>query len=54
MKSISGAARLTQELVDSAIEQVRVREGGEIELVMCYNDIYLDTVQSVMEIQRGM
>lgn len=52
MKSISGAERLTQELVDSAIEQVRVQEGGEIELVMRYNDIYADTVQSVKEIRK--
>lgn len=52
MKSISGAERLTQELADSAIEQVRVQEGGEIELVMRYNDIYADTVQSVKEIRK--
>ena len=52
MKSVSGAACLTQELVDSAIEQVRVQEGGEIELVMRYNDIYADTVQSVKEIWK--
>lgn len=52
MKSVSGAAQLTQELVDTAIEQVRVHEDGEIELMMCYSDIYDDTVQSVKEIQE--
>ena len=52
MKSISGAAQLTQELVDSSIEQVRVQEGGEIELVMRYNDIYADTVRSVKKIRE--
>ncbi len=52
MKSVSGAERLTQELADAAIEQVRVHEGGEIELVMRYSDIYADTVQSVKEIRE--
>ena len=31
---------------------IHVREGGEIELVMRYNDIYADTVQSVKEIWK--
>ena len=51
MKSVSGTAQLTQELVDAAIERVLVHEGGEIELVMRYSDIYADTVQSVKEIR---
>ncbi len=54
MKSVSGATRLTQELADNTIEQVRVHEGGEIELVMRYNDIYALTVQSVKEVQEVM
>ena len=52
MKSVSSATRLTQELVDESIELVKVHEGGDIELIMKYRDIYELTVQSIKEVQE--
>ena len=54
MKSVSTATQLSQELVDEAIELVRVHEGGSIELVMKYGDIYALTLQSIKEVQEAM
>ena len=47
MKSVSGAAKLSQELIDESVELVKVHEDGSIELVMKYGDIYALTVQSI-------
>ena len=41
MKSVSGAARPSQELVNESVELVRVHGDGSIELVMKYSDIGL-------------
>ena len=38
MKSVSGATKLSQELVDESIELVKVHNDGSIELVMKYGD----------------
>ena len=54
MKSVSGAAKLSQELVDEAVELVKVHEDGSIELIMKYGDIYALTVQSIKEVQEAM
>jgi len=54
MKSVSTARQLSQQLVDEAVEQVRVHNGGEIELIMKYGDIYALTVRSVREVQEAM
>ncbi len=54
MKSVSGAEKLSQELVDESVELVKVHEDGSIELVMKYGDIYALTVQSIKEVQEAM
>ena len=54
MKSVSTATRLSQDLVDESVELVKVHEGGAVELVMKYGDIYALTVQSIKEVQEAM
>lgn len=54
MKSVSTASQLSQDLVDETIELVRVHEGGAVELVMKYSDIYEQTIQSINEVQEAM
>ena len=54
MKSVSGATKLSQDLVDESVELVKVHEDGSIELVMKYGDIYALTVQSIKEVQEAM
>ena len=54
MKSVSGAEKLSQDLVDESVELVKVHEDGSIELVMKYGDIYALTVQSIKEVQEAM
>ena len=54
MKSVSTATRLSQELVDETIELVKVHEGGLVELVMKYSDLYALTIQSIKEVQEAM
>ena len=54
MKSVSGAAKLSQELIDESVELVKVHKDGSIELVMKYGDIYALTVQSIKEVQEAM
>ena len=54
MKSVSTATQLSQDLVDESVELVKVHEGGAVELVMKYGDIYALTVQSIKEVQEAM
>ena len=54
MKSVSTATKLSQDLVDESVELVKVHEGGAVELVMKYGDIYALTVQSIKEVQEAM
>ena len=54
MKSVSGATKLSQELVDEAVELVKVHDGGAVELVMKYGDLYALTIQSIKEVQGAM
>lgn len=54
MKSVSTAAQLSQDLVDESVELVKVHEGGAVELVMKYGDIYALTIQSIKEVQEAM
>lgn len=54
MRSISTAETLSQELVDEAVEQVRVHEDGAIELVLKYGDIYAITLESIRDVQEAM
>ncbi len=54
MKSVSAATQLSQDLVDESVELVKVHEGGAVELVMKYGDIYALTVQSIKEVQEAM
>ena len=54
MKSVSTAAKLSQELVDESIELVKVHEDGVVELVMKYSDLYALTIQSIKEVQEAM
>jgi len=51
IKSIRNSRKLSQELVDTAIERVLVYEGGNIEIVMKYQDVFKLTRDYVMEIQ---
>lgn len=52
MKNIRGFSKLTQELVDMAIDRVLVYEGGDIEIVMKYQDVFEQTRDYVTKIQR--
>jgi len=54
MKSISTAETLSQELVDEAVELVKVYEDGAIELVLNYGDIYALTLESIRDVQEAM
>ena len=54
MKSVSTAAKLSQELVDESIELVKVHEDGVVELVMKYSDLYALTIQSIKEVREAM
>lgn len=54
MKSVNTATQLSQDLVDESVELVKVHEGGAVELVMKYGDIYALTVQSIKEVQEAM
>ena len=54
MKSVSTATQLSQDLVDESVELVKVHEGGAVELVMKYGDIYELTIQSIKEVQEAM
>ncbi len=54
MKSVSGATKLSQDLVDESVELVKVHEDGSVELVMKYGDIYALTLQSIKEVQEAM
>ena len=54
MKSVSTATKLSQDLVDESVELVKVHEGGAVELVMKYGDIYALTVQSIKDVQEAM
>ena len=40
--------------VDESVELVKVHEGGAVELVMKYGDIYELTIQSIKEVQEAM
>lgn len=51
MKGIRGCGELSQELVDTAIERVLVYEGGSIEIIMKYQDIFELTRDHVRKIQ---
>ncbi len=52
MKSVSKAKKLTQALVDESIEKVLVYEGGDIELIMKYADIYAFTVSCTKDVEN--
>ena len=54
MKSVSTAAKLSQELVDESIELVKVHEDGVVEMVMKYSDLYALTIQSIKEVREAM
>ena len=41
-------------MVDESVELVKVHEGGAVELVMKYGDIYELTIQSIKEVQEAM
>lgn len=51
MKNLRGTRKLSQELVDTAIERVLVYEGGDIEIVMKYQDVFELTRDYVLKIQ---
>lgn len=53
MKSVSKAKKLTQTLVDKTIERINVYDGGNIEVVMKYNDIYELTILAIAELTGG-
>ena len=52
MKSVRNANKLTQELVDTAIEKVFVFDDKSIELIMKYHDIYELTLKYADELQK--
>lgn len=54
MKSVSTAETLSQELVDEAVELVKVHKDGAIELVLKYGDIYALTLESIRDVQEAM
>lgn len=40
MTKIRNTKKLTQEMVDATIERIYIHEGGSIEVVMKYQDIF--------------
>lgn len=52
MKSVRRAKKLTVEMVDRVVAEVRVYEGLRIEVVMKYDDIYQLMVEGVQELQE--
>lgn len=52
MKSVRNAKKLTQELVDTAIEKVLVFDDKSIELIMKYHDIYELTLKYADVLQK--
>lgn len=52
MKSVRNTRKLTQELVDTAIEKVLVYDDKSIELVMKYHDIYELTLKYADELKK--
>lgn len=53
MKSIRDVSKLSQALIDTAIERVLVYEGGTIEIVMKYQDIFEITRDYVWEMREN-
>lgn len=53
MKNIQDVSKLSQALIDTVIERVLVYEGGTIEIVMKYQDIFELTRDYVREIQEN-
>lgn len=51
MEGIKDSKQLTKELVDAVVEQVRVYEHGAVDVVMKYQDIFLQTGRYLEELQ---
>lgn len=49
MKSVRNARKLTKELCDTVVEKILIYEGGDIELIMKYQDVYELTLKCVSE-----
>lgn len=52
MKSVSRARKLTPGLVQECIEKVLIHDGGDIELIIKYSDIYALTISAIKEVQK--
>ena len=53
MKSVQNSKKLTKELVDAVVEQVKVYEHETVEIIMKYQDIFLQTGHCLEELQGG-
>ena len=52
MRSMEAEGRLSQEMADALIARINVFEGGNIEIVMKYQDVYADTVRYLEKIEN--
>lgn len=53
MRGVAGMTELTQELVDAIIEKVLVYDGGRIEVVLNYNDVFNAMCECVEQIKEA-
>ena len=52
MKSVRNAKKLSQALVDAVVDQIRVYDGGSIEVVMKYQDVYEMTGNYIRQVEN--
>ena len=52
MKSVRNCRKLTQELVDTVVDKVKVNENKDVELIVRYHDVYEMTVRYADELRK--
>lgn len=53
MKSVRNCRKLTQELVDTVVDKIKVYENKDVELIVRYHDVYEMTVRFADELRKG-
>ena len=53
MKSVRNCRKLTQELVDTVVDKIKVYENKDLELIVRYHDVYEMTVRFADELRKG-
>ena len=53
MKGVRNCRKLTQELVDTVVDQIKVYENKDVELIVRYHDVYEMTVMYANELRKG-